>query len=157
MPILLDTNILLRLLQPHHPHNSIAEQALKTLRVRNEVLNITAQNIIEFWAVVTRPVGENGLGFDAVQAMREVDALKRLFVLLPEAPLLQEWEMLVMTYRVSGKNTHDARLAAAMKVYRIASILTFNVSDFSRFSGITAIHPERVSRFLEIADPPIDK
>ena len=144
MAVLLDTNILLRLLQPHHPHNSIAEQALKLLRLRNETLNITAQNIIEFWAVVTRPMGENGLGFDADQAMREVDALKRLFVLLPETPLLQEWEMLVMTYRVSGKNTHDARLAAAMKVHRIGSILTFNVSDFSRFSGISAIHPAAV-------------
>jgi predicted nucleic acid-binding protein len=144
MAVLLDTNILLRLLQPHHPHNPIVERALKILHVQNETLNITAQNIVEFWAVVTRPASENGLGFDADQAMREVDALKRLFALLPETPLLPEWEVLVSTYRVSGKNTHDARLVAAMKVHRIGSILTFNVSDFGRFSGITAVHPATV-------------
>src|SRR5271166_2134517 len=104
MAVLLDTNILLRLLQPHHPHCPVAEGALSTLRRRNEVLNITAQNLVEFWAAITRPVDENGLGFTTEQATVEMEALKRLFVLLPEVPVLQEWERLVGTYRVSGKN-----------------------------------------------------
>jgi len=113
MAVLLDTNVLLRLLQPHHPHCPAAERALKTLRKRNEVLNLTAQNLVEFWAAVTRPPDENGLGFTTEQAIAEINALNRLFVLLPEAPLLKEWRRLVVAYRVSGKNTHDARLVAA--------------------------------------------
>ena len=116
MAVLLDTNILLRLLQPHHPHSPLAERALNTLGKRNEVLNLTAQNLVEFWAAITRPVDENGLGFTSEQAAAEVDTLMRLFVLLPELPLLQEWRRLVAAYRVSGKNPHDARLVAAMIV-----------------------------------------
>jgi hypothetical protein len=43
MAVLLDSNILLRLLQPHHPHSPFAERALNILGTRNEVLNLTAQ------------------------------------------------------------------------------------------------------------------
>jgi hypothetical protein len=39
--------------------------------------------------------GENGLGFTTEQASAEVAVLKRLFVLLPESPLLEEWARLV--------------------------------------------------------------
>jgi predicted nucleic acid-binding protein len=72
MAVLLDTNILLRLLQPHSLYAPIAERALNALRSRNEALQITAQNIVEFWAVATRPVTENGLGMTVEQAMAEV-------------------------------------------------------------------------------------
>ena len=109
------------------------------------MLNITAQNLVEFWAAITRPVDENGLGFTTEQASLEMDALKRLFVLLPEVPLLQEWERLVVTYRVSGKNTHDARLVAAMILQRVGSILTFNTQDFKRYAEITVVDPKAIA------------
>ena len=38
MAVLTDTNILLRLLQPHHPHCRIAERALDIPRARNEMI-----------------------------------------------------------------------------------------------------------------------
>jgi predicted nucleic acid-binding protein len=145
MAVLLDTNILLRLLQPHHPHSPLAEGALNTLRNRNEVLNLTAQSLVEFWATVTRPVDENGLGFTTEQAAAEVDTLKRLFVLLPELPLLPEWRRLVAAYRVSGKNTHDARLVAAMIVHGVSHILTFNTKDFTRYAEIVVVDPKTLA------------
>src|SRR5580692_10044281 len=83
-----------------------AEHALLTLRARNEVLYLTVQNLVEFWAVITRPIDENGLGLTTEQATADVNSLKRLFVLLPEAPLLTEWERLVAAYGVAGKSTH---------------------------------------------------
>ena len=142
MAVLVDTNILLRLLQPHHLHCQIAERALNVLRARNEVLNVTIQNLIEFWAAATRPVGENGLGFDIDRTAKELDDVKRLFVLLPEVPTGEEWERLVKIHQVLGRNTHDARLAAAMHVHGIDRILTYNVRDFSRYAGITALDPK---------------
>src|ERR1039457_166235 len=145
MAVLLDTNILLRLLQPHHPHCALAERALSTLRKRNEVLNLAAQNLVEFWAAITRPVDENGLGFTTEQAIAEVNALKRLFVLLPEAPLMEEWGRLVAAYRVSGKNTHDARLVAAMIVHGVGSIMTFNIQDFTRYPDIAIVDPRTLA------------
>ena len=144
MAVLLDTNILLRLLQPHSAHGPIAERAVDTLRHRREVLHITAQNLVEVYSVATRPAMDNGLGLTVERAMDEVAALKRLFSWLPEAPLQGEWERLVAAYRVCGKNCHDARLVAAMVVHGVRSILTFNVHDFARYTEIVVLDPRSV-------------
>jgi len=61
MAFLIDTNILLRSLQPHHPQCALAEGAVAKLRTRNETLHVAAQNLIEFWAVeprASRPVNK---------------------------------------------------------------------------------------------------
>jgi predicted nucleic acid-binding protein len=104
---------------------------------------VTVQNLVEFWAVATRPLGsENGLGMSTEAVARELTAIKDLFPILPEpAAILEQWEYLVTTYEVSGKNTHDARLVAVMKLHGISRILTFNVADFTRFEGIEAVSP----------------
>lgn len=91
--------------------------------------------------MVTRPLTDNGLGFTTEQAVVEVKALKKFFALLPEVPLLDEWERLAVAYRVSGRNTHDARLVAAMTVCNVGSILTFNIQDFARYREIRVIDP----------------
>ncbi len=89
--------------------------------------------------MITRPLAENGLGCTTEQAVAEIDNLARLFALLPEVSLMQEWQWLVTKYRVSGKNTHDARLVAAMLVHGVANLLTFNPRDFARYSEIVVI------------------
>jgi predicted nucleic acid-binding protein len=145
MAVLLDTNILLRLVQPHHPNAPVAARALRALRAGNEALHIAQQNIVEFWAVATRPIAANGLGYTTEQAAAEVSALKRLFALLPELPLQEEWERLVTHYRVSGKSAHDARLVAAMTVHGIESILTFNAQDFLRYTEIRVLDVAKIA------------
>lgn len=145
MAILVDTNILLRLTQQAHPHSALTVRALKVLEERSETLHMTQQNLVEFWAVATRPLRDNGLGLSARQAMREVGDFNRLFDLLPEVPLHTEWLRIVLAYGVSGKNVHDARLVAAMTVHGIDQILTFNVPDFVRYSEIVVLDPARVA------------
>jgi predicted nucleic acid-binding protein len=145
MAFLIDTNILLRTMQPHHPHCAPAERAVATLRSRSETLHVAAQNLIEFWAAATRPEGENGLGISMEAATRELTAIKRLFSPLPEIPVFGEWERLVARYSVLGRRTHDARLVATMKLQRVTHILTFNVDDFTRYDGIVVVHPATVS------------
>jgi predicted nucleic acid-binding protein len=137
----LDTNILLRLIQPNHPHAQVAAMALESLRGRNQTLCLTQQNLVEFWAVITRPINANGLGYTTGQAADELESLKQLFVLLPELPLQEHWEQLVDDYKVGGKNVHDARLVAAMLVHGVENILTFNVQDFARFKQINVLDP----------------
>jgi predicted nucleic acid-binding protein len=63
MPILIDTNILLRSVQPSHPMHAVAVRALETLLAGDEPLCIAIQNVAEFWNAATRPVAYNGLGF----------------------------------------------------------------------------------------------
>jgi predicted nucleic acid-binding protein len=107
------------------------------------VLCLTAQNLIEFWAVATRPVDANGLGMSIEWAAAQVARMKRLFRILPDSPEdYSEWERLVVLHRVSGKKVHDARLAAAMRVRGITHLLTFNVKDFARYNDIQAVSPE---------------
>lgn len=142
MSYLVDTNVLLRLAQRTHLMHVDARRALASLRKQGEELCIIPQNLIEFWAAATRPLAENGLGLSIDEAAREIKKLKRLFKLLSDLPtIFAEWENLVIQHRVSGKPTHDARLAAAMLTHKLTHILTFNTNDFKRFSGITAVNP----------------
>jgi len=144
MATLLDTNILLRLIQPGSPYSPVAEKALAVMRRKSEALCVVSQNLFEFWAVATRPQADNGLGLSVDQALREIGRLRRLFVLLPELPLQSEWEKLVVQYQVTGKNSHDARLVAAMRVHQVNQILTFNGDDFARYADLTVLDPSLV-------------
>lgn len=143
MAVLIDTNVLLRLLQPSTLHIDAARNAIDSLRERGEPMVFAAQNIIEFWVVATRPIMNNGLGLNPDRAASEIAGFKALFSILPEsAHILAEWERLVNSYRVSGKNAHDARLVAAMTVNRVDKILTFNIADFTRFREIQVLDPQ---------------
>jgi predicted nucleic acid-binding protein len=143
MAVLLDTNILLRSVQPHHPHYSLARGAVAALLRNGETRAVAVQNLVEFWAVATRAQRDNGLGLGFEEAAREMAVVKRLFHVLREsAQILPEWERLVNDYRVSGKNAHDARLVAVMNVNHVERILTFNTADFTRFGEIEVLHPQ---------------
>lgn len=145
MPFLVDTNLLLRSIDLAHPMNTVAINALATLRGQGEQLCIIPQNLIEFWNVYTRPLERNGLGRTPLEAEVEVNQLKTFFLLLPDTTAIYpEWERLAITYAVRGVNVHDTRLVAAMLVHGLTHILTFNTGDFTRFSEITAIHPTSI-------------
>ena len=62
MRCLLDTNVLLRGFDRNHPMYRVVRRAIITLRRHDNRLYLTSQNLIEFWAVATRPVDANGLG-----------------------------------------------------------------------------------------------
>jgi predicted nucleic acid-binding protein len=60
----------------------------------------------------------------------------------PELPaVIVRWKELVIKYGVTGKSTHDARLAALMIERRIPAILTFNDSHFARYTEIAVLNP----------------
>ncbi len=64
---------------------------------------------------------------------------------LDTSAIFTQWEKLVVKYQVLGKQAHDTRLVAAMLVHGMTHLLTFNTSDFRRFSEITAIDPRSIS------------
>jgi predicted nucleic acid-binding protein len=63
MSVLVDTNILLRRIQPDHEHHTLAIDSVARLLATGEQVYFTLQNISEFWNVMTRPIAVNGLGF----------------------------------------------------------------------------------------------
>jgi len=92
--------------------------------------------------VATRPVNSNGLGWSHQQALDEVVRIEGFLSLVIESTdVYNEWKRLVVDYGVTGVQAHDARLVAAMKIYGIHRILTFNTEDFTRYKEIEAISP----------------
>ena len=65
MSYLVDTNVLLRRARLGDPQHPAASGAINALVKQGGVLQITAQNVIEFWNVLTRPVDKNGFGLVA--------------------------------------------------------------------------------------------
>ncbi len=96
----LDTNILLRIVQPKHVMHADAQRAVRVLISGGEALYYLPQNIREFWNVCTRPVNRNGLGLDHPQVEYEVQRIEGLFTLLDDGPpVYQEWRRLVCVFR----------------------------------------------------------
>jgi predicted nucleic acid-binding protein len=142
---LVDTNILLRIARRFDPQHNLVDTALVRLAAQGTTFHYTHQNIAELWNVMTRPVTRNGFGLTVAEAEREVRVIEAGMSLLTDsATVYREWRRIVLQYGVSGVHVHDARLAAAMYVHGTGHILTLNVTDFSRFSGLTAIHPNTV-------------
>ena len=65
MAFLADTSLLGRLANLTDPQFPVANNAIMELHRRGEVIYITAQNLVEFHNMATRPTAVNGLGLTA--------------------------------------------------------------------------------------------
>ncbi len=145
MKVLIDTNILLRINQPAYGQNQAAVGAIPKLELRGDFLCVVPQVLYEFWVVATRPTAVNGLGFPISFVSKEMARFQSIFGVLHDSPsIFNEWQNLVTTYKVVGKNAHDARLVAAMIVHGISHLLTFNTQDFARYPMISVLDPATV-------------
>jgi predicted nucleic acid-binding protein len=144
-PYLIDSNILIRWVQPSDPDYSVVRSALDALARQGAVLCYTSQNLAEFWNTCTRPVDRNGYGLSPQEADRRARLFEARLRLLPESLVVhQEWRRVLVAHGVSGIQVYDARLVAAMLVHRIRQILTFNAKDFARFTDVEARLPKDV-------------
>ena len=147
MIYLADTNVLLRFSRHEDPRYQIVQDAMHKLEVEGHQVQTTLQNFAEFWNVATRPTDQNGFGHTRFETEQLLLGLENFFPLLPDSPeVYPEWRRLVVDYDVSGVQVHDARLTALMIVHNVKHILTFNVSDFTRYDpeGIVAVDPATV-------------
>lgn len=146
MKALVDTNILARLAHKQHPLTPVAEAALRKLWTDGCELRVVPQVLYEYWSVATRPTDRNGLGFSVEIADADVTRFRRIFsVLRDERGILDRWQQLALECNVYGKQTHDARLVAAMQRHDLTHILTFNIQDFERYPGIQVLDPRAVT------------
>lgn len=145
MAYLIDSNCFLRLAEPNTPNRTAVLSALKQLHSSGEILCYTPQVIAEFWNVCTRPnTARGGLGLSIESTERKVKLIEKHFRLLPDAlRTFVEWRRLVSELGIKGVQVHDARIAASMIAHNISHLLTFNESDFRRYTQITVINPER--------------
>ena len=138
MSYLLDTNILVRLADKFDARHEMTTDALRLLRGRGELLQVTSQVLIEFRNVATRPVQVNGLGFSAIEAETDATQFAALFPLLDDIPaIFPAWKRIVATLGVVGKQVHDARLVAVCHAHGVTHLVTFNGAHFARLAGVS--------------------
>lgn len=146
MAYLLDTGILLRLIDVNDVLHPAVRQAVRVLGNHQESLFIATQNMAEFCNVATRPVANNGLGLSPIEAIEllEDDIEPICSIIAEPAVVYGELKRLVTKYDVVGKQVHDARLVAMMLVWQIENVLTLNERDFRRYEpeGIKTFTPE---------------
>jgi predicted nucleic acid-binding protein len=146
MAYLADTNIVIRRVVTGDPQYPIISASLTLLDQQGEMVYITAQNLVEFQALATRPITANGWGMTTAQASAEARKIEAIFPLLPETPAIYPlWRNLIDTYNVIGRQVYDARLAAVMLAHGISHILTLDPTGFRRYGAIiTVIEPQNV-------------
>lgn len=145
MRVLLDTNVLLRYRQQSSPAHLVCSTAIERLDAQGDEVCLCTQNLIEYWAVASRPTAQNGLGLSLPDVDRDLDDFDQGFTILDEPPDLRTWwRSLVKKHGVSGKQVHDARIAAFMLALGVTHLLTLNPSDFNRYPEITVLEPKDV-------------
>jgi len=146
MRYLLDTGILLRLLNRDAELHTPIRQAVRKLKTEHHECVCTLQNLCEFWNVCTRPeTARGGLGLTFDEAHRRLRTIERIATVLPELPpVVERWKDLIALHQVQGVQVHDTRLVALMDVHAVTHLLTLNPSDFHRFAHIVAVTPEQV-------------
>lgn len=146
MIYLVDTNVLLRSVQATDPMYQTARLATAALIHQGHQLAVVAQNLIEFWAVGTRPLANNGLALSITDTAAHIRSFQDTFALLPDTQdIFLEWQRLVELHEVSGRQVHDARLVAGMLVHGASHLLTFNDGDFKRYNEITIVNTQNIS------------
>ncbi len=140
---LLDTNILLRVADTSSSQHSLAINAIKEiLNIGNKCV-ITAQVLVEFWVVATRPKEVNGLGWTPKETREKINQFIIQFILLEEtSDIFPNWLKLVTNHDIKGKRTHDIRLLAVMKTKNISHLLTFNPQDFIQLTEVVIVQPQ---------------
>lgn len=138
MSCLLDTSFLVRLVNVRDALHRDAALALAALFDRGEVMYISAQIVVEFWSVATRPSGApNGLGLTVQETSEIVDVFLREFQLATDTPdVFRALRSILSSVEVLGKQVHDARLVAICHTHGIRMLVTFNPRHFVRFSPV---------------------
>ena len=143
--MLLDTNVLLRYRQQSSPAHTTCSTAIERLDAQGDEVCLCTQNLIEYWAVASRPAAQNGLGQSLADVDRDLNDFEQGFSILDEPSDLRFWwRSLVKKHGVAGKQVHDARIVALMLALGVSHLLTLNPSDFNRYSEITVLEPKDV-------------
>jgi predicted nucleic acid-binding protein len=143
MVLLVDTGVLLRLLNRADPLHQSVRKCLRTLKARGDEFAVAPQIMAQFWNVSTRPASaRGGYGLSVAETQHHLNVVERVCDVIPDSlSLYPVWKDLVVLNAVTGVQVHDARLVAWMKTQAISHIITFNVTDFARYGGIVAKSP----------------
>ena len=145
--VLLDTNVLLRLIDSNDARHAACRHSIEKLLGQGEDVYLAPQVLIEFWVVSTRPTDAKPPGFGWMPgiASQHLADVRKTFRMLDDAPgVFERWLHFVETYSIRGKRAHDARIVAFMQQHGIEQILTLNPTDFAGL-GVKIVQPQEAS------------
>jgi len=139
--VFIDTNILIYASLKESQFHRASKECLNNLQKQDVTLIISRQILREYLSVMTRP---NTITMELrqeiiIQAIRNFE--EDFAVLNEDAEVTKRLLELMEKVSASGKQIHDANIAATMLVNGITEILTHNVGDFKRFVPEITIIP----------------
>ena len=136
-PCMIDTNVLIYSTVAGNPWHASARQWLSDLQGAGHPLCVSPQIVREFLVVLTR--GDVfSQTFSPAQALDIFADLRPSLTILTESGTAFDHLLdLVEKYEVKGKAIHDAQVVATMLAHGLTRLVTYNQSDFQRYSEIT--------------------
>lgn len=134
--VIVDTNVLLSATAPLRPLHRAALAVLNDWPNQGIPLTASSQILREYLAVATRPVEANGLNLGTSEALANIKAFRgRIRLLADGEGVWDRLQTLVTSYGCKGKQVHDANVVASALAAGVASLVTANVRDFTRFAA----------------------
>ena len=135
-----DTNVLVYANLHGSVHHAAASAGLRQADAAGLELWISSQIVREYLAAVTRPQPNAPAPLTMPMAVDQVRLLLQRFQAIEDGSEVRARLLSLLTsYPVAGRQVHDANIVATMLANGITHLLTFNVGDFRRFSGLIAI------------------
>ncbi|MYC07080.1 MAG: PIN domain-containing protein [Chloroflexi bacterium] len=130
----IDTNASVYSRNLEAPNHYAAKEILERAYQDAEPLRISRQIVREYLAVMTRPQPwEVQISRDDV--IEDANRLLRDFEILEDGPVVTDTLItLCREFEGGGKQIHDANIVATMLAHGERRLLTFNTSDFRRYT-----------------------
>lgn len=137
--LFIDTNILIYANVASSPFHEQARHALQAASQSDRTLWISRQVLREFVAARTRPQAFAQPSAPEI-IIERIQYLESHFQVADDTALVTgQLLKLLSTYKLGGKQVHDANIVATMLAYGIPRLLTHNIDDFKRFSDVVVI------------------
>jgi predicted nucleic acid-binding protein len=150
LPIFIDTNVLIRANVATAPTHEEALECLKRLGKSSAELWVSQQILREYLANVTRQQTFMS-PIPMATAIARIEYFQSHFIVAQDSErVFANLLKLLNSTTTSGKQIHDTNIAATMQTYGITQLLTYNPTDFTRFSAyITVLSPEDLLKNME--------
>lgn len=108
-------------------------------------LIISPQILREYLAVTTRISVTGGVP-PLIDILANFRSFQSEFTVIQETPnVLSSLVNLLQNFPTAGKQVYDANIVATMQVYGVQHLLTYNTTDFARFSPLITLVPLETS------------
>lgn len=139
MKILLDTNVLIRIVKKRHPEYSITMKAIAKLLSQGEELFYSPEGLVEMCVVLRRAFGQKRSG-----TLKAIRLIESVFYLIDNSDYLTAWIKLYRKCSLGVNLLYDLKFVAIAVENGMDAILTFDTKHYQRFKEINILNPRSI-------------